>query len=232
LQAYLPQAYHLPKEALSLFTCDRKDGWRYLDCIGEGQDSLSCYNEKSVSNHEPQRFFSGNSQILYRENFDGGILKANVTNWLHTNNQPSESIGLIPLARPLHSFSRAEVRDLFSKSDSTVKVRFYRDGVLMKPAVFESEQSLPRPYYSDAAIPAAIQAVGLGLLRLTRLDRPVNFIVDWYHRYGVSLWIVKQPYYWIRPRAFRAYFTLSWPIRKMFYFAKFQFEKRILRSLK
>jgi hypothetical protein len=104
--------------------------------------------------------------------------------------------------------------------------------MLTAPADFDEGQFQLKPYYSGGVIQAAFKAAGLGLLRITLLDRPMNFLVDWYHRYGVSLWIIKQPFYWIRPRVFRAYFTLSWPIRKIFYFAKFQFEKRILRTQK
>lgn len=261
LQAYVPQTYHIPPEAHALFTCDRKDGWLYLDYVGEGQTSLACFNEKSVAEHEPQTLYSANSQILYRENFDGHKLKADVTNWLKSQNQSHNSIGLIPLARPLHSFSRIQIRELFANSDKTLKIRIFRDGQAITSEDLRSIHERSTPYFANGRRQAAV----IWLLRKTSLDLPVNFLIDCHHRYG-SLWMIKQPYYWLKPKAFRVYFTLSWPIRhlyyidwptvtkvawgrlklkafpvyftlswpvrKMFYFSKFQFEKRILPRLK
>jgi hypothetical protein len=262
LQAYVPQTYHLPSEAYALFTCDRKDGWLYLDYVGEGQTSLACFNEKSIADHEPQTLYSANSQILYRENFDGHKLKADVTNWLKSQNQSHKSIGLIPLARPMHSLSRIQIRELFAKSDTTLKVRIDRDGQAIRSDDLRSIRAQSVPFFANGLRQAAVTL----LLRKTSLDLPVNFLIDCHHRYGGSFWMIKQTYYWLKPKAFRVYFTLSWPIRhlyyidwptvtkvawgrlkpkafriyftlswpirKMFYFLKFQFEKRISRSLK
>lgn len=213
LQAYLPQTYHLPPEARALFTCDRKDGWLYLDYVGDGQNSLACFNEKSIAEHEPQTLFSANSQILYRENFDGQKLQGEVTNWLKSKNQAYDSVGLIPLARPLHSFSRIQVREFFAKSDTTLKVRMFREDRAITSRDLLSIHSRSKPYFARGPK----QAAAIWLLRQTSLDLPVNFFIDCHHRYGGSLWMIKQPYYWLKPKAFKVYFTLSWPIRHLYY---------------
>jgi hypothetical protein len=262
LQAYVPQTYHLPPEARALFTCDRNDGWLYLDFVGDGQNSLACFNEKSVVDHEPQKFYSANSQILYRENFDGHKLQAEATTWLKSLNQAHDSVGLIPLGRPLHSYSRTQVRELFAKSDTTLKIKIFRDDQEITSHDLLSVHERSMPFYAHGQR----QAAAIWFLRKTSLDLPINFFIDCHHRYGGSLWMIKQPYYWLKPKAFKVYFTLSWPIRhlyyidwptvinvawgralysifkfyfsaswpmrKAYYFAKFQFEKRILRVKK
>ncbi len=232
LQAYLPQSFHLPADAHSLFTCDRKDGWLYLDYIGKGHDSLTCYNEKSIVGHRPQSLFSANSQILYRDNFDGTTLKHQARQWLESHQEPYDSIGLIPLARPLHNYSRTQVREFFRLSDAPVEVKIFVDNKKVSCKEFSKNFSSTHSRAKGFFAGGKPQAVCHWLLRKTNLDLPVNFLVDWYHRYGISLWIVKQPYYWLKPRAFNVYFTLSWPVRKTYYFAKFQFQKRILKSKK
>lgn len=46
----------------------------------------------------------------------------------------------------------------------------------------------------------------------------------------VTIWIAMvKPIHWARPHAFNLYFTVSKPIRKVYYFVSFQFQKRILR---
>jgi hypothetical protein len=213
LQAYVPQTYHLSPEAQTLFTCDRKDGWLYLDYIGSGQNSLACYNEKSIAEHVPQTLFSANSQILYRENFDGHKLQAEVTSWLKSKDQAFGSVGLIPLARPLHSFSRIQVRELFAKSDATLKIRIFKDDQPITSRDLLSTHARLQPYFAKGPR----QVAAIWLLRKTSLDLPVNFFIDCHHRYGGSLWMIKQPYYWLKPKAFKVYFTLSWPIRHLYY---------------
>lgn len=213
LQAYVPQTYHLPTEASALFTCDRKDGWLYLDYVGDGQNSLACFNEKSVIDHEPQRFYSANSQILYRENFDGHKLQAEVTTWLKSLNQAHDSVGLIPLARPLHGYSRTQVREIFAKSDTTLKIRIYKDDQPITNRDLFSIHKQLHPYFAKGKR----QAAAIWFLRKTSLDLPINFFIDCHHRYGGSLWMIKQPYYWLKPIAFKVYFTLSWPIRHLYY---------------
>ncbi|MBN8540937.1 MAG: hypothetical protein J0L82_11170 [Deltaproteobacteria bacterium] len=213
LQAYVPQTYHLPPEARTLFTCDRKDGWLYLDYVGDGQNSLACFNEKSITEHEPENLFSANSQILYRENFDGHKLQEDVTTWLKSKNQSHHAVGLIPLARPLHTYSRIQVRELFRKSDTTLKIRIFRDGQAITSRDLLSIHSRSIPFFAKGPS----QAAAIWLLRKTSLDLPVNVFVDCYHRYGGTLGMIKQPYYWLKPKAFKVYFTLSWPIRHLYY---------------
>ncbi len=218
LQAYVPQCYHLPAEAHSLFTCDREDGWLYLDYIGHGQSSLAAYGEKSVVEHDPQTLFSANSQILYRENFNGRSLQSEAAKWLASQNQPSQSIGLIPLARPLHDYSRIQVREIFSRSDTTVEIRIFRDDKRLNWSDLKAGNLAAKPFFAGGTLQAATQ----WLLRTSNLDLPVNFFIDCHHRYGGSLWMVKQPYYWLKPRAYRTYFTLSWPIRIVIYYFQYQ----------
>ncbi len=221
LQAYLPQAFHLPANAYSLFTCDRKDGWLYLDYVGKGQDSLGAFNEKSIAGHQPQNFFSANCQLLYRDNFEGRALQNHAVEWLKANNQSDQSVGLIPLARPLHGYTRTQVRELFANSANsynTLEIRILSDGKKVADGTLGLNTPSLNPYYSAGATEAA----GKWLLRKTNLDLPVNFLIDWYHHYGFSLWLIKKPYYWLKPRAYRAYFVLSWPIRIVIYYFKFQ----------
>lgn len=221
LQAYVPQTYRLPEDAYQLFTCDRHDGWLYLDYTGDGQDSLSAYNEKATTDHQAPLLFSANSQILYRDNFEGKELQASASAWLKSQNQPSDRVGLIPLAKPLHGLSRNEVRDLFAKSDTILQIRVARDG---KSETLESlchnlsqVHSQSVPHFTGGSL----HAMTLWFLRKTSLDSPVNFLIDCHHRYG-GLWMIKRPYYWIKPKAFRVYFTVSWPIRVMIYYFQYQ----------
>jgi len=222
LQAYVPQTYLLAKDAYSLFTCDRHDGWLYLDYNGDGQDSLATFNEKSTADHQAQSLFSANSQILYRDNFEGKELQASASAWLRSQNQPSDRVGLIPLAKPLHGFSRNQVRELFAKSDTTLQIRVTYDnksetleglGRRLLPAYRKST-----PYFSGGSV----HGLAIWFLRKTSLDSPVNFLIDCHHRYGGSLWMIKQPYYWLKPKAFRAYFTASWPFRIVIYYFQYQ----------
>lgn len=218
LQAYVAQEWRLPRDAYSNFTCDRKDGWLYLDYVGRGHDSLGAYNEKSIADHEPQALFSANSQILYRENFDGAALQNSARKWLKEQNQSQESVGLIPLAKPLHKLTRQQVRELFAQSDAMVSFRVSKDGQTLNSQSLQDLRRQVTPYYPHGQA----QALGKWLLRTTLLDRPLNFLVDCHFRYVGSLWMIKKPYYWIKPKAFRAYFTLSWPIRILIYYFQYQ----------
>ena len=222
LQAYVPQTYLLPKDAYSLFTCDRHDGWLYLDYTGDGQDSLAAFNEKSTADHQAQSLFSANSQILYRDNFDGKELQTTASAWLKSQNQASDRVGLIPLAKPLHGLSRNQVRELFAKSDTTLQIRVTCDdksetleGLVRRLLPVHSQST---PYFSGGSL----HGLTIWFLRKTSLDSPVNFLIDCHHRYGGSLWMIKQPYYWLKPKAFRAYFTASWPIRIVIYYFQYQ----------
>jgi hypothetical protein len=94
-----------------------------------------------------------------------------------------------------------------------LKIRIFKDDQPITSRDLLSTHARLQPYFAKGPR----QVAAIWLLRKTSLDLPVNFFIDCHHRYGGSLWMIKQPYYWLKPKAFKVYFTLSWPIRHLYY---------------
>ena len=216
--------YFLAAADFALFTPDRTDGWLYLDCAQADLTPIAAYLQNSnlqESSVTPtaQISFNPTAQILYRETFcyeptERQRMRVWIARALGRRPTARElSIGQIPLARPVHSFTRAEVLGKLIEFRGTVAVEAFQDGRRLsfdQPEI-QSEMAKLKPFHPYGAGP-----VGDIINAMVHFGR---FLVAlWGQR-----WRLLLPFHWARPYAWALGFGLTWPVRKTFYFTRHVF---------
>lgn len=236
LRVLRPWLVSLAMRDFKLFEADRRDGWLYLEYLPAGRSSLVAFEEKVTVGIQPQRTYSANVLLSYRESLDMSQDIAAARAWVGealgmAADDPRLAIGMIPIGRPIHSLQRSQVQELVRDSDSDVQFRYEIDGriVGLKEIALARRQSREHSFRT-----------GLVLMWTNRADgiHFVKRVADtfWGERWRIGqffVWIyyniIVQTYYNLRPVVVFLIHRMTWPIRKIYYFTSYQYRKRILK---
>ncbi|MBK7889273.1 MAG: hypothetical protein IPJ84_00015 [Bdellovibrionales bacterium] len=231
-----PWLFALASEDYKLFSADRRDGWLYLEYAAQGRPSLAAFEEKAADGLRPQRTYSSNTLVVYREDLDLSRDIGLVREWVAKIlalpvDDPMLSIGLIPIGRPAHSYSRTQVQGIQSVSEPAIRFSYSIDGksVGRKEIKKIRRQARNRSFMAHLASTWSNRAdashIGTKLIDyLWREDGIIKQILQRvYHD------VIMQSYYDSRPVVVEWAHILSWPLRKPYYIASYQFKKRILK---
>ena len=224
--------FFLRDEEFALFDPNRNDGWLYLDYAKTGVAPFNAFLQNLETTLTPQDSFLPNAQILYREDHTyeaQEILAAQhfVSKLMpEPEMQSRQAIGLIPLGKPRHHYSRGQVLELLTGFNGQVRAELFEDDRRLEPRALKKELAADRRslrIYHSYGLGIRFSALGL------KLKIPGAFF-GWYAylaRAWAERWVIMQPFHRWRPRLWDFAFRLSWPFRKVTYFLSYVWANRV-----